>query len=208
MSFGQIIRPAGTAGSPHSSVASSRTVARSLIGNPAGSTSRTCRFGGLVDSMKTIRVSFGIARHSATSFDGPGPIITPPGLIPLGDGCAAAPPADARAAGPPDAAVPDPATVVPQAARPIIRPAAMPPSAARLAGPSGLPSVLIATPFRTGAVPRVAPPGPPPGGSAGPAWPPVAGPAVSGRAGAWCAPHPALYRRCGPARLPQPRPHL
>src|SRR5580700_908011 len=112
MSFGHIIRPGGTAGSAHISVASSRTVARSLIGNPAGSTARTCRFGGLVDSVKVIRVSCGIARHRATSFAGPGPIITPPGFTPLADGCTltAAPPDGAGVAGPPDAAVPVPAT--------------------------------------------------------------------------------------------------
>src|SRR5579859_3471542 len=156
MSFGHAIWPTRITGSPHSSVASRRTVARSLTWNPAGRISRTCRLGGLPDSMKTIRVSCGMARHSAASLAGPGPIITPPGLIPLGDGWAAAPPAaDAGFAGPPDAAVPVPATVVPHAARPIIRPAEMQPSAARLAASTGLPGVLMVTPFRTGAGPAV-----------------------------------------------------
>src|SRR5436189_195326 len=81
---------------------------------------------------------------------GPAPIMTPPGFT-LGEGWAAAPTAGARDAGP-DAPVPVPvpATVVPQAASAIMRPAVMLPSAARLAAPSGLPSVLIATPFRPG----------------------------------------------------------
>ena len=65
-----------------------------------------------------------------------------------------------------------------------MRPAALPPSAARLAALPGLPSVLIATPFRSGGIPGrpgfAAPP--PPGESAGPAWPPGAGPAVPGGA--------------------------
>src|SRR5204863_9686613 len=115
---------------------------------------------------------------------GPAPIMTPPGFT-LGEGWAAAPTAGARDAGP-DAPVPVPATVVPQAASAIMRPAVMLPSAARLAAPSGLPSVLIATPFRPGRYPGGAPlfhpPRPPRrAGSAGPAWPPGAGPAVSGR---------------------------
>src|SRR6266516_4653514 len=154
MLFGHAIWPGGTAGSPQSSAASCRTVARSLTVNPAGSTSRTRWLGGRVDSMNVIRVSLGTARHSAVSLADPAPIITPPGFT-LGDGWAAAPAAGAREAGP-DAAVPVPATVVPQAASPIMSPAVMPPSAARLAAPSGLPSVLIATPFGRGAI-RAAP---------------------------------------------------
>ena len=101
--------------------------------------------------------------------------------------------AGARDAGP-DAAVPVPATVVPQAASPIMSPAAMPPSAARLAAPSGLPSVLVATPFRTGGsqpAPRCSRlPRPPAGQNArGKAWPPDL-PRGSGQAGPG-APAPA-----------------
>src|SRR6185437_16440864 len=149
MSFGHVIRPGGVAGSAHSSVASCRTVARSLTVNPAGSTSRTCRLGGSVDRIIVILVSFGTARHSAVSLADPAPIITPPGFTPLAEGWTAAPTAGGCDAGA-DAAVPAPATVVPQAASPIMSPAVMPPSAARLAAPSGLPSLLIATPFRAG----------------------------------------------------------
>src|SRR5579863_6157018 len=197
MSLGHVIWPGGTAGRPHSSAASWRTVARFLIGNPAGSTSRTCRLGGLAESMKVIRVSAGTARHSAACFGG-APTITPPGFTPLTDGCgvAAAPTAGARDAGPPDAAVPAPATVVPQAARPIMSPAAMPPSAARPAAPRGLPSVLIVTPFWTGALraaPRLSSATAPAGQIRGAGWPPGAGPAVSGRArGRGVSPAPAI----------------
>src|SRR5207248_5575804 len=145
MSFGQVIRPGGTAGSPHSSVASCRTMARSLTVNPAGSTSRTCRVGGRADRMNVILVSLGTARHSAVSLADPAPIMTPPGFT-LGDGWAPAPTAGARDAEP-DAAVPVPATVLPQAASPITSPAVMAPSGARLAASSGLPSLLLAPPF-------------------------------------------------------------
>src|SRR5690349_8800483 len=142
MSFGQVIWPGGTAGSAHSSVASCRTVARSLTVDPAGSTSRTCRLGGRGDSMNVILVSFGTARHSAVSLAEPAPIMTPPGFT-LGKGWAATPtPGGCDAE--PDTAVP--AAVVPQAPSPITSPAVMPPSAARLAAPTGLPSVLIAAP--------------------------------------------------------------
>src|SRR5215472_3566764 len=153
MSFGQVIWPGGTAGSEHSSVASCRTVARSLTVNPAGSTSCTCRLGGRGDSMNVILVSFGTARHSTVSLADPAPIMSPPGFT-LGEDWAAAPTAGARDAEP-DAAVA--ATVVPQAASPITSPAVMPPSAARVAAPTGLPGVLIATPFRPGRYPGGAP---------------------------------------------------
>src|SRR5215472_9701232 len=208
MSFGQVIWPGGTAGRAHSSVASCRTVAGSLTVNPVGSTSRTCRLGGRGDCMNVILVSFGTARHSAVSLADPAPIMTPPGFT-LGEGWMAAPTAGACDAEP-DAAVP--ATVVPQAASPIMSPAVMPPSAARLAAPSGLPSALIATPFRPAALSRRRPAAPPAtaprrAGSAGPAWPPGAGPAVSGRAGPG-APTPAVRCWCGPAWLPQTHPHI
>src|SRR5262252_5668958 len=132
--------------------------------------------------MNVILVSFGTARHSAVSLADPAPIMTPPGFT-LGEGWAAAPTACACDAEP-DAAAP--ATVVPQAASPSTSPAVMSPSAARLAAPTGVPTVLITTPFRPGRYPGGAPLfrplHPPPGGSAGPAWPPGAGFAVSGRA--------------------------
>src|SRR5215470_4939023 len=153
MSFGQVIWPGGTAGSPHSSVATCRTVARSLVVNPAGSTSRTCRPGGMADRINVILVSFGTARHSAVSLADPAPIMTPPGFTPGEDRAAA--PTDGACDAEPDVAVP--ATVVPQAASPITSPAVMPPSAARLAAPTGAPSVLIATPFRPGRYPGGAP---------------------------------------------------
>ena len=75
--------------------------------------------GGLAASVKVIRVSAGTARHSAVSLAGPGPTITPPGFTPLNDGRGVAAPPPRLVvpdAGPPDAAVPVPATVVPQAA--------------------------------------------------------------------------------------------
>src|SRR5215470_4975418 len=153
MSFGQVIWPGGTAGSPHSSVATCRTVARSLVVNPAGSTSRTCRPGGMADRINVILVSFGTARHSAVPLADPAPIMTPPGFTPGEDRAAA--PTDGACDAEPDVAVP--ATVVPQAASPITSPAVMPPSAARLAAPTGVPSVLIATPFRPGRYPGGAP---------------------------------------------------
>src|SRR5260370_30149426 len=149
MAFGHAPRPGGSGGSAHSSVASCRTVAGSLMVNPAGSTSRTCRPGGRVDRRNVIRVSADTARHSAVALADPAPIITPPGFTPLTDGWAVA--AAPAAGAVPDAAVPVPATVVPQAASPIMSPAAMPPSATRPAAPSGLPSVLIATPSEPGA---------------------------------------------------------
>src|SRR5215472_4871820 len=170
MSLGHVRWPGGTAGSAHSSVASCRTVARSLMVNPAGSTSRRCRLGGRVDSMNVILVRFGTARHSAVSLADPGPIMTPPGFTPLTDGWAVALTAGACDAAP-DEAVPAPATVVPHAASTIMSPAVMPPSTACPAAPSGLPGVLIATPSGRGAV-RAAPRwftrhGPPPGGIRG-----------------------------------------
>src|SRR6516164_3597121 len=112
MSFGHVIWPGGTAGNAHSSVASCRTVARSLMVNPAGSTSRRCWLGGRVESMNVILVRFGTARQSAVSLAGPAAIMTPPGFTPLTDGWAVALTAGACDAVP-EAAVPAPATVVP-----------------------------------------------------------------------------------------------
>src|SRR5215831_5892026 len=185
--FEHISWPARTRGSPHSSVASCRTVAGSRMVNPAGSTARTCRFAGRVDSLKVIVVSLGISRHMATRAAAPAGIITPPGFTVLADGGAVA---RAAPAGPPgavaaDPADPGPATVFPQAASPIIKPAAMPPSAARAAAPFGLPNVIIATPSHRRAwvgAPRSRPPRLVPGGSTGPARPPRTGPAALGRA--------------------------
>src|SRR5262249_36706021 len=131
--------------------------------NPAGSTSRTCRVGGLVDRMKVIRVSLGIARHIAGRAGALTGMFTPPGFTAPGDGrgvvCAAvAGPGPATAV----PAVPVPATVLPQAASPIMRPAAMPPSVARVAASRGLPSVIIATPPAPPNLPPVPPGLPPP----------------------------------------------
>jgi len=84
--FGHISVPAGTRGSAHSSVASCRTVTASRMVNPRGSTSRTCRSAGWVDSRKVIRVSLGISRHMAIRADALAGIITPPGFTPPPDG--------------------------------------------------------------------------------------------------------------------------
>src|SRR5262249_29748967 len=197
--------------------------------NPPGSTSRTCRSAGRVDSLKVIRVSLGIPRHMAARAAALAGIITPPGFTPLADGraVARAAPAGLPGAAAPDPAVSVPATVLPQAASPITRPAAMPPSAARRAAPPGLPRVIITTPSaprglravtrgiaRHGshhAEPATAhhaePPPLTPGGSAGPARPPRAGPAVLGRARAPVRRCPPRGCWCGPARLPQACPH-
>src|SRR5579859_6810793 len=211
MSFGQAIMPGGTVGSAHSSVASCRTVARSLIGNPAGSTSWRCRFGGLVDSMKVIRISVGIARHRATFLAGPGPTITPPGFT-LGVGLMvpAAPPALSGVAGPPEPAVPVPATVVPQAASPTMRPAVTPPRAARLAAPGSLAIVRIATPSGRGrfrAAPSVLPPAPYRADPRGrPARPGPAPRSWSGPGRGTPAPAAQLLVRAGPAAPGLPAP--
>src|SRR5262249_58313953 len=96
--------------------------------NPAGSTSRTCRFGGLVDRMKVIRVSLGIARHIAARAGTLAGIITPPGFTAPGDGRGVACAAVAGPPGPATAvpAVPVPAPALPPAARPLLTPAALP----------------------------------------------------------------------------------